>query len=245
MNDAVGFLTVAGLALLPALGMVVGTIAAEWRELSKCSMGAVLHGAAGVAVAVVSVELMPRIVEDIAPWLLVAGFAIGAVASVALVRGVRRAVGALDIGHTGPWMVYAAVAVDLLGDGLMIGIGSAVSGGLGLMLGLSQIVANVPGGFVAVANLRTKGVRRTVRLAAATSLFAPVVIGAAAGFWLLRDQSAQLQNAALAFVVGLLLLATIEDLVPQADEPQTRRWITTASFSAGFIFFTLLSLYFR
>lgn len=244
MNDSIGLLTLAGLALLPALGMIVGTIAAEWREVSKRSMGAVLHGAAGVAVAVVSVELMPRIVEDIAPWLLVTGFAIGAVASVAMVRGVRRAVGALEIGRTGPWMVYAAVAVDLLGDGLMIGIGSAVSGKLGLMLGLSQIVANVPGGFVAVANLRTRGIRRPVRLAAAASLIVPVVIGAGAGFWLLRDQSAQLQNAALAIVVGLLLLATIEDLVPQADEPQTRRWITTASFAAGFIFFTLLSLYF-
>ena len=241
MNDAVGFLTVAGLALLPALGMVIGTIAAEWREVSKSSMGAVLHGAAGVAVAVVSVELMPRIIDDIAPLLLVAAFAIGAVASVALVRGVRRAVGAGDAGR---WMVYAAVAVDLLGDGLMIGIGSAVSSGLGLMLGLSHMVANVPGGFVAVANLRAKGVGRAVRLAAAASLFVPVAIGAAAGFWLLRDQSAQLQNAALALVVGLLLLATIEDLVPQADEPQTRRWITTASFAAGFIFFALLSLYF-
>ena len=238
------FLTIGGLALLPALGMVVGAIAAEWREVSRRSMGAVLHAAAGIAVAVVSVELMPRILGDIAPWLLGVEFAVGAVASVAMVRAVRHAVRALKIGQTGPWLVYAAVAVDLFGDGLMIGIGSAVSSGLGLMLGLSQVVANIPGGFVAVGNLRAEGVGRTVRLAATASLLVPVLIGAGGGFWLLRGESPQLQNAALASVAGLLLLATIEDLVPQADEPETRRWITTASFAAGFVFFMMLSLYF-
>jgi ZIP family zinc transporter len=52
-----------------------------------------------------------------------------------------------------------------------------------------------------------------------------------------------LPNSALAFVVGMLLLATIEDLVPEADAPQARRSVTTASFAAGFAFFALLSLY--
>lgn len=237
-------LALLGLALLPAGGMLCGALAAEWWRISRQAIGAVLHAAAGVAVAVVSVELMPRILEDIVPWLLVTGFALGAAASVGMAKLVRQTVRALEIGGKRSWMVYLAVAVDLLGDGLMIGIGSAVSGGLGLMLGLSQVVANVPGGFVALANLRDKGVSRPVRLAAAASLFVPVLAGAGLGFWLLRGEAAALQNAALAFVVGLLLLATIEDLVPEADAPQTRRSVTTAAFAAGFAFFALLSLYF-
>jgi ZIP family zinc transporter len=237
-------LTLIGLALLPAAGMLCGALAAERWRLSHHAIGAVLHAAAGVAVAVVSVELMPRILENIAPWQLVAGFIFGAAASVAMVKGVNSTVRRLELGGTGPWKVYLAVAIDLMADGLMIGIGSAVSGGLGLMLGLSQVVANVPGGFVTLASLRDQGVPRAVRLGAAASLFAPVFLGAGLGFWLLRGQSTQLQNAALAFVVGMLLLATIEDLVPEADAPKASRTVTTASFAAGFAFFALISLYF-
>ncbi|QOY93506.1 hypothetical protein IM543_18400 [Massilia sp. UMI-21] len=233
----------AGLALLPVGGMLLGSLAAEWWRLSRNAIGALLHAAAGVASAVVSVELMPRILQDIAPWQLALAFVLGAAASVAMVKGVRRAVHTLELGETGPWKVYLAVAVDLIGDGLMVGIGSAVAGGLGLMLALSQVIANIPGGFVALANLRDKGVSRPVRLAAAASLSLPVLIGAGLGFWLLRGQQVQLQNAALAFVVGMLLLATIEDLVPEADAPETRRLVTTAAFAAGFVFFALISLY--
>jgi ZIP family zinc transporter len=232
-----------GLALLPVGGMLLGALSAEWWRLSHHAIGAVLHAAAGVAVAVVSVELMPRIVQDIAPWQLAGAFLLGAAASVAMVAVVKYAVRNLRLGEAGPWKVYLAVAVDLMGDGLMIGIGSAVATGLGVMLGLSQVVANIPGGFVALANLRDKGVSRSIRLGATASLAVPVLIGAALGFWLLRGQSVDLQNAALAFVVGMLLLATIEDLVPEADEPHTRRLITTAAFAAGFTFFALISPY--
>jgi ZIP family zinc transporter len=237
-------ITLVGLALLPAAGMLCGALAAERWRLSRHAVGAVLHAAAGVATAVVSVELMPRILQDIAPWQLVIGFIFGAAGSVAMAKGVSSTVDRLQLGGTGPWKVYLAVAVDLTGDGLMIGIGSAVSGGLGLMLGLSKVVANVPGGFVTLASLRDQGVSRAIRLGAAASLSVPVFVGAGLGFWLLRGESGPIQNTALAFVAGMLLLATIEDLVPEADEPKARRSVTTAAFSAGFAFFALISLYF-
>lgn len=238
--------TLVGLALLPVAGMLIGTLAAEWWPLSRHAVGAVLHAAAGVAVAVVSVSLMPRILDDIAPWQLALGFVAGAAASVAMVKGVNQAVRSLELGGgSGAWKVYLAVAIDLMGDGLMVGIGSAVASGLGLLLGLSQLVANIPGGFVAVANLRDKGVSRPLRIAAAATLVVPVFIGAGTGFWILRGQEVAIQNMGLAVVVGLLLLATVEDLVPEADAPKTRRWITTASFAAGFVFFVLISLYFE
>jgi ZIP family zinc transporter len=48
----------------------------------------------------------------------------------------------------------------------------------------------------------------------------------------------------LAAITGVLLASTVEDLVPQADEPGAARWISTASFVAGFSFLLLLSAYF-
>lgn len=123
------------------------------------------------------------------------------------------------------------------------GIGSAVAGGLGFVLALSQVIANLPGGFVTVAQLRSRDISRKARVGAVVSLLVPVFVGAAAGYWLLLGQSDALQNAALAFVAGLLLLATVEDLVPEADEPQTTRLATTAAFAGGFCFFALIALH--
>lgn len=232
-----------GLSLLPVVGMVAGALAAEKWRLSHRALGAVLHAAAGVATAVVSIELMPQALAEIAPWQLVVGFLLGALVSVLMANGVRRAVRGLGLGQAGAWKVYLVTAIDLFGDGLMVGIGSAVAGGLGFVLALSQVIANLPGGFVTIAQLRSRDVTRKVRLGAAASLFVPVLAGAAGGYWLLRDQSDAMQNTALAFVAGLLLLATIEDLVPQADEPETPRWITTSAFAAGFCFFALVALH--
>lgn len=236
-------LRLTGLALLPVVGMVVGALAAEKWRLSHRALGAVLHAAAGVATAVVSIELMPQALDGIAPWQLVVGFLLGALVSVLMANGVRRAVRGLGLGRAGAWKVYLVTAIDLFGDGLMVGIGSAVAGGLGFVLALSQVIGNLPGGFVTIAQLRSRDVSRKIRLGAAASLFVPALAGAAGGYWLLRGQSDAMQNAALAFVAGLLLLATIEDLVPQADEPETPRWITTSAFATGFCFFALISLY--
>ena len=125
----------------------------------------------------------------------------------------------------------------------MTGVGSAVSSALGLLLGLSQVVANIPGGFASVANFRSEGVRRQKWILIACSFALPLFFGATIGYWFLREVGADLQNAALAFVVAILLLATVEDTLPQADEPSPPRLISTVSFAGGFAFFTLLASY--
>src|SRR5690606_32359110 len=118
-------------------------------------------------------------------------------------------------------------AADLFADGLMTGVGSAVSASLGLLLGLSQVAANVPAGFAVIATFQEGAMPRRRRLLVIASFVAPVFLSASLGYFLLRGTSAEMQNAALAFVVGLLLLATIEDVVPEADAPKPRRWIST------------------
>lgn len=72
-------------------------------------------------------------------------------------------------------MVYVAVAADLLGDGLLIGAGSAVSSQLALLLALGQLMADVPEAFAVLANFREKGVSRGKRLLLSASCVVPVV----------------------------------------------------------------------
>ncbi len=160
MND---FVRVLAISLLPAAGNILGALVAESVKAPPWIIGAALHGAAGVAIAVVSVDLMPRRLPVIPTWMLVAAFAGGAAFSVALARGFKVWAGGRK-GRSGTWMVYLAVAADLLTDGLMVGAGSAIAGGLGFLLGLSQVVANVPGDFATIGNFWNRQVRRSRRL---------------------------------------------------------------------------------
>ena len=232
------------LALLPAFGSIAGAAVAEWKAPPEWLTGAALHAAAGLATGVVAVELMPRALADAATWQLAIAFMAGAVASIGLMRltqWLRVRFG--STGRRGLWSVYAVVGADLLIDGLTTGAGSAASSGLGLLIALSQVVANLPGGFAVTANFRSAGVSRTRRLAAASLFPLPSLLGAIVGFLALRQASAAVTAVALAFFGGLLLLATIEEMIPAADRPGAPLGISSPAFAGGFVTLMLLSAY--
>lgn len=237
------FLSLLPIALLPVAGSVTGAMLAEAVKTPRWVVGAALHAAAGVAIALVSVELMPRVLDTTPPWLVALLFGAGAVLSVLLARSVAKVETLADTGGSGKWRVYATTWADLFSDGFMTGATFAVSSGLGTLLAFSQVIANLPGGFATAANLRHRGSATKVRLVAALSYLVPALVGATAGFVLLSDASEAAKDSALALIAGILLVTTIEDLVPQADRPGTKRWISTAAFVGGFVFLTLLSAY--
>jgi ZIP family zinc transporter len=82
---------------------------------------------------------------------------------------------------------------------------------------------------------------RKKRLLILCSFMVPSIVGACLGYLLLRGTAAHVKHAAIGFIVGVLLLATVEDMVPEADAPGTARWISTLSCTAGFVFFVTLS----
>lgn len=237
------FLVVLTYALLPAIGNLIGAALAESLRSPRWVIGAALHGAAGIAIALVAVDLMPRILKAIPMWVIVLAFLLGAGFSLLLWLAVRALRGQFGGTRSKALMVYIAIGADLFSDGLMTGAGSAVASGLGLLIGATQTVANIPGGFAATKNLQENQVPRGRRWLLCFFLFLPVVVSAAIGFWLLGGQNDFIQHAALAFIVGLLLLATIEDMIPEGDRPQPSRWISTLSFAAGFVGLSLAVTY--
>lgn len=239
-----GYFAVLLLSLLPLMGNFIGTAIAELSRTPRWVVGAALHAAAGVAIALVSIDLMPRALEGTATWLLIAFFGIGAVTAYLFAQAAIWASKASEGGSGGAWMVYTATAADLLSDGLMTGASAAVSAELGLLLALSQVIANLPAGFATMSNFRSQQVSRRVRLIAAASFTLPVLIGVTIGFTGLRGAGPGPQAMALAVIIGILLVTTIEDLVPEADKPGTSRPISTASFVGGFAFFALLAAHF-
>jgi len=124
---------------------------------------------------------------------------------------------------------------------LMVGTGSAVRSEFGFLIAATQAIANIPGGFAATSNFRDDGMECWKRLMLSASMALPALISAGAGFSVMRVVNADIQSAALAFFVGILLLATIEDVIPEADAPKPPRSISTGAFAGGFAMMALLS----
>src|SRR5690606_12671199 len=123
-------------------------------------VGAALHAAAGIAIALVSIDLMPRILAATPIGIIILAFLAGAAISVFLARSVRALQQQAGEGDAGAWLVQLAILTDITIDGLMTGAGAGIAAGLGLLLALSQVVANIPGGFASAANFRHKGFSR-------------------------------------------------------------------------------------
>ena len=239
------FLNVLLLAMLPALGNFAGGVLAEIFPASERRLSVALHLAAGIIIAVIGVELMPRTLDAAAPWLVVLAFCLGGGSSI-LIKSLMHRLEARSGGETSArsWMIYIAVATDLFSDGLMIGAGSVVSFQLALLLALAQIVADVPEGYATIANLRNRKVARRTRLLLSASFAIPILVAATLSYWFLRDQSPAWQMSALAFSAGLLIVAAVEDMVAEAHEIAEDFPLATAAFIGGFALFTLISSYF-
>lgn len=106
---------------------------------------------------------------------------------------------------------------------------------------MAQLVANIPGGFASTANFREKGMGKRQRLIIMALVPLLVLVSAGLGFGLLKDADMGVQHAVLAVMVGVLLLTTVKETLPQGDAPRPPRWISTTAFAGGFTLFALLS----
>lgn len=138
---------------------------------------------------------------------------------------------------------YAAIGVDLLSDGLMIGSGGAVAAELGLLLALSQVVGNLPGGFSIAASFRSARIPKAKRWGALAIYPLIPAFGAIVGYLALKDAGELSTGIVLGIFAGLLLTATIEDIVPEADQNGAPRHVSSPSFAAGFAALLLMSTY--
>ena len=237
-----GILMVLGLALLPAAGNFGGGLLAEWLRPSQKNVNRALHAAAGIVLAVIAVEVMPEALRTTPAWLLALAFLAGGGAYLLVEAGVERWQRSKQAGAgAGAWMVYVAVATDLVGDGLLIGAGSAVSSQTALVLAIGQVLADIPEGFSVIANFRDKGIGRMKRLLLSASFAVPVLGAAVLAYFALRGQSEAVKMSALVFVAGLYTLAAVEDMLREAHESaEDSRW-SAVSFLMGFALFLVVS----
>ena len=234
--------TVLLLSLLPGAGNFIGGMLAEFGRTSDRLLNWALHGASGIVIAIVAVELMPEALKALAGWWIAAAFAAGGVTYVLINAGVEKLQSRGSGGRTSMWMIYVAVAVDLASDGLMLGSGAAVSSGLALALAIGQVLADVPEGYASIANFRDKGVPRLRRILLAASFILFCVGAALLAYLLLRGASQGPKMAALSFAAGLLTVAAVEDMLNEAHRARVDTRTSVLAFVGGFVLFTLVSV---
>jgi ZIP family zinc transporter len=238
------FLTVAGLAMLPALANFLGGTLAEVFRVTARALSLALHSAAGIVLAVVGLENRPRAGAARAPWVPLMAFVAGGALFIALdhlVGHVQARFGRGDDPRA--FTIFGGVSIDLFSDGVMIGTGTVLSPGLGLLLALGQVPADLPEGFAAVATLRRAGIRRRSRILLSAAFAVPVLLGAALGFFALRNAPELVTLSVLALTGGALVAVVVEEMVSEAHEGDTSR-LGPVFLTGGFGLFAAVSVYF-
>lgn len=241
MND---YLTVLGLAALPAAGNFLGGVVGEMVDVSERVLSLALHLAVGIVVAVVGLELMPEALTAATPWVPILAFFLGGAVFVLLDRGlgfVQARLGAAPEA-AGPMAIYTGVSLDLFSDGVMIGTATVLNPALGLVLALGQVPADIPEGFAAVASFRRARVGRRTRLLLSAAFAIPIFIGATLGFFALRSAPEVATLSVLALTGGALATVVVEEMVPEAHAGETSQ-LGAIFFTAGFALFAAISVY--
>lgn len=221
---------VALFAAVPAVTMVVGGLAAAVRAPGPRLRSAVQHLAAGILFAALAAELLPDLVHRRLPWVTLAGFTLGIFAMLALKEIARRLESSInEAGEEGfPTSLLVVAGVDILLDGLLIGISFAASARQGILVTVALTLEVLFLGLAVAAALSGPRARR--RALVISVLFAFLLLwGAVCGAYFLADASANMVDAVLAFAVAALLYLVTEELL-------------TLMFFAGFIALLLIEM---
>ena len=235
MNE---FLLVLGIAAVAAFLTYLGAPAAERIDVPQRVVSAALQFAAGVITALVAFSLMPPALYKGATPLIILAFFLGGVLFVAIETISQRFVQNADADETSAASpgFYIGILVDLLVDGVVIGIGATLTLATGLLLALGMAISTAPLAFVATATAKRQGIAERYRKRLAYLFIVVIVGGAALGYLFLREQSLELRMALVALASGFLVTTVTQSMIPEANREGEPGF-------AGILFMAGLSLY--
>lgn len=225
--------------LLPLAATGLGGVVATFVRFGPPVRSGLQHFAAGVVFAVAAVELLPDIVRQHTVWEVAVSFALGVIVMLVLRSFTQKAEGDGKTGGLSPGLL-AAIGVDVLIDGLLLGIGFAVGQSEGQLLALAMTLEGLSLG-LAIAAAAGADVKRQRLIATTVGLGALFVIGGALGVSVLQGLSQHAIALVLSFGLAALLFLVTEELLVEAHEvPETP--VITALFFAGFLLFLVLGM---
>jgi ZIP family zinc transporter len=240
--------------LIPPLLLLVSGAVALRRSPSGALRSAVLHFAAGVVFSVTAVEIIPDLLREHQPLETVIGFGLGVLAMLGLrsLTHQDEELIAADSGISGalpdrpkarklPLTMLVGVGVDLVVDGLLIGIGFAAGAKEGRLLALALTAELVSLGLAVGSSLNGKAVAFGKSIGVLAVLSVAFIVGAALGTTLLSHVSDHVLAFVLSFGAAALLFLVTEELLTEAHEEKETPAMT-AMFFGGFLLFLILGM---
>jgi ZIP family zinc transporter len=238
-----GLLLVLLLSAITAGLTWLGGAVAEYIDVPQRFVSRALHFAGGVLMGLVALSLLAPAVE-IGPVLPIlvgffAGGAIFVVMDFALMKR-QKAQAASELQVT-PFTLYVGVLVDMIIDGILIGIGSALTLATGLALALSISISTAPLALVSIATAKRQGQTVRFRRLLGLSFAGAIMAGAAIGFLFVRDQSLLVKLVIISVGAGFLLMTVTQSIIPEANrdgEPS----LAALFFIAGLSLYALIAV---
>lgn len=236
MGAALGWGTLAASSLV--LGAVLG-IVHEWPARI---VGLVLAFGAGALIAAVSFELAEEGVQLAGAGPVAAGLALGALTYFVCDAAVDRLTARVEArprmssasGDAGPALALGAV-LDGIPEQLVLGIGLATGGTVGVGLLVAIFVSNLPEAVGSSTELREEGRsdRTVVRLWIAVAV--ACALATVFGYGLADVASSGLQGGINGFAAGALLVMLVDTMIPDAARkaPRVAGVVTALGFAVG------------
>lgn len=211
--------------LIPVAAVLVGSLFAVIRRPGEAFVSAMQHLAAGVVFAAAAVEILPQVMHEGSPTATFIGGTTGIIVMLSLKAIEGRA--------RGPIAMLAAVGIDILIDGLVLGLAFLAGSKAGVLLTIALTLEVLFLGLT-VTNELGEAVRSKARIVATTAGIALLLpVGAA-----LATPVALLPPVVVAGflsfgLMALLYLVTEELLVEAHEKPDTP--LISAMFFIGFL----------
>jgi ZIP family zinc transporter len=236
-----GVLQVVLIAAIPVGAAFLGATIAALRPPGRVVRSSIQHFAAGVIFSVVAVELLPEVRRGHDPFEVGWTFAAGVALMLAIDEVVKRF--SRGGGHgdaRGPSAgQLVPIGVDLLLDGLLIGIAMTAGMKQGVLLTIALTLELFSLGLAMAVQFGTS--KFAVRVLAPTAIACLMIVGAFLGVTLLADASVHTLAGLLSFGCAALLFLVTEELLIEAHESADTA-VTTTMFFVGFLIFLLLGM---
>lgn len=225
------------LVSFPVAAGAVGSSVAAVRRPGPTLVSGIQHFAAGVVMAALAGELLPDLRHEGNLGWAVAGFSTGVALVLSLAAYGRR----LDDQQDGPAATVGVpvgflvtVAIDLLIDGVLIGLGVRLGSTQGLILTIALTLEVLFLGLSLAAELTDRGLTPRRSALICTGLALSTAVGAIVAAAVLGGVGPAVLAFVLAFGAAALLYLAVEELLVEAHE-QSETALLGAMFFLGFL----------
>ena len=232
------------LVSFPVAAGAVGSSIAAVRPPRPRVVSGIQHFAAGVVIAALAGELLPDLRHEGNLGWAATGFTAGVALVLSLAAYGRRLdnkqlpATSRSLGErtaaAAPIGFLATVAIDLLIDGALVGLGAQLGPTQGMILTIALTLEILFLTLSLAAELTSRGLTPRQAALTCTGLGVCTAIGAITAAVLLGDAEPEVLAFVLAFGAAALLYLAVEELLVEAHE-QTETALLSTMFFAGFL----------